>query len=253
MAKHFHLNSLALGTAILLSAALVTGCPIQEVTAFGPEASPQGKTYSQWSGEWLEWILAMPAEGSPASGGPCDQNQPGDAFFLAGTFDNAPEETRECTITGDLPVLFPVLNFYGYACPEVIGEEDCALANEEGVLDYVSAFPFGFAAELEVTIDGEPIEGLEDYLTISSAFELMYTVDAPSQMYMEEDDYDCAQPWPDDNVCDVTGGSPRTIAGAGYYLMLEPLPAGEHTLYIRGALPEVPHTAEVTYHLTAEK
>jgi hypothetical protein len=253
MFEHIHPNSIVCGTGVLLLAALVAGCPTQEVTAFGPEDSPEGKTYSQWSGEWLEWILAMPAEGSPGSGGPCDQNQPDDAFFLAGTFDNAPEETRECAISGDRPVLFPVLNFYGFACPEVIGEEDCPLTSEEGVLDYASAFPFGFEIELDVVIDGEPLEGLEDYLTYSHAFELMYTGDSESQMYEEEDAYDCAQPWPDDNVCDVPGGSPRWIAGAGYYVMLEPLPPGEHTLYIRGALPEVPHTAEVTYTLTAEK
>src|SRR5438552_2055043 len=32
---------------------------------FSPSSKPYGRTYANWSGDWLQWILSMPAGQSP--------------------------------------------------------------------------------------------------------------------------------------------------------------------------------------------
>ena len=53
---------------------------------------------------------------------------------------------------------------------------------------------------------------------------------------------------PQDNVLEV---EPAVLQGVidGYWLLLAPLPPGEHELRFGGSLPEIGFATEVTYHL----
>lgn len=60
---------------------------------------------------WWSWAASRPAAASPiadATGEHCDESQPKDVWFLAGTSGGA--ATRTCTIPAGRPVFFPVLN-----------------------------------------------------------------------------------------------------------------------------------------------
>jgi hypothetical protein len=57
---------------------------------------------------------------------------------------------------------------------------------------------------------------------------------------------------PDGNVFGIAAGTYGPMVTDGYYLMLTPLPAGEHTIHFTAGLGDaVP--MDVTYHLTVLK
>ena len=62
---------------------------------------------------------------------------------------------------------------------------------------------------------------------------------------------------PQDNfvlaIGDIVEGTPGLYFPAvddGFYVMLKPLPVGEHTLHIHGENPSFAFVLDVTYHLT---
>ncbi|MFF8556570.1 hypothetical protein ACF058_27540 [Streptomyces sp. NPDC015501] len=63
------------------------------------------------AGRWWKWALSAPDETSPVqdtTGEHAAWNQPGDLWFLAGTYGG--RVVRRCAIPSDRPVFFPVLN-----------------------------------------------------------------------------------------------------------------------------------------------
>jgi hypothetical protein len=60
---------------------------------------------------------------------------------------------------------------------------------------------------------------------------------------------------PEGNVLGAPAGEYGPCADAGYYLLLPPLPPGEHTLRFGGEAesPGGPLSVDVTYHLTVAR
>jgi hypothetical protein len=61
---------------------------------------------------WWKWAASFPDATNPvmdATGKQCDEKQPADIWFLAGSFGQGPV-TRECTIPSGRQVYFPILN-----------------------------------------------------------------------------------------------------------------------------------------------
>jgi hypothetical protein len=77
-----------------------------------------------------------------------------------------------------------------------------------------AAFLINHAAELFCTVDGVPVGPLNSYRVSSPQFKF----DAPT-------------PW----VAGPTGGKGKAV-GDGYYVLLEPLPKGDHTIHFGGKL-----------------
>lgn len=87
---------------------------------------------------WWSWAAREPEETNPVvdrDGSECGRNQPGDVWFLAGTFGT--QESRACTVPEGLPVVFPLVNQVG-------STEDCAA--------------FMRTAEGSAELDGEWVE-----------------------------------------------------------------------------------------------
>jgi hypothetical protein len=202
--------------------------------AFAFEVSEPNK---QLTAKWWEWVLAIPPEDNPLLGEDCDVDQKGPIWYLAGTTGGSDE--RECTIPEGKDILFPIVNVF---CSEVTDEEfikQIINTMEEDIppsqlklgLIGCAEFFMDQVDILEVTIDGEEIASLEDFRVQSPIFKIAY---------------------PEDNVYGVeTTTEPQKSISDGFWILLEGLEPGEHTIEFTGGISGVFETS-VTYHLTIE-
>ncbi|MFF3014825.1 signal protein [Streptomyces sp. NPDC057939] len=102
---------------LLAAAALPIGActaPDSEEPARQPQAGIAQLSAGELQSRWWSWAASSPEDSNPVSdpdGSFCAQNQPSDAWFLAGTFGGKAE--RRCSIPAERPVAFPLLNFTG--------------------------------------------------------------------------------------------------------------------------------------------
>jgi hypothetical protein len=194
---------------------------------YPPNSKPYNLTYGEWSAKWWQWIFSIPQEINPLldiTGERCAQNQSGPVWFLTGTTGGSVERT--CTIPEGKAILFPVLNFVNVRAAPSETEED---------LRKIPKDQADKAATLEASVDGVPLQDLQNYRADSPLFNVTL---------------------PESNILGIPGRSSEAVAD-GYWVMLQPLPAGEHTIHFRGAYVDVTAPAgasnivtEVTYHLT---
>jgi hypothetical protein len=194
----------------------------------------------QLTAKWWEWVLAIPPEDNPLvdeTGENCDVDQSGPIWYLAGTTGGSAE--RECTIPEGKDILFPIVNVF---CSEVTDEEfikqiintmeeDIPPSQLKRGLIGCAEFFMDQVDILEVTIDGEEVANLEDFRVQSPIFKIAY---------------------PEDNVYGVeTTTEPQKSLSDGFWILLEGLEPGEHTIESTGGISGVFETS-VTYHLTIE-
>ena len=207
-----------------------------------PNATPYGMTYGEWSAKWWQWAYSLPVdqnpwfdeEGSCANGA---HGQFGPVWFLTGIINSSGTAERNCTVPAGKALFFPIVNV-----------EDATL--ESGLTgEALREFPtyvVGLVTDLEAEIDGVPLEDLYEYRAVSPLF--VYG------------------PLPENNVLQFFGidapagstsaGLPTVVpvpsaAGDGYYLMLAPLPVGQHTIHFRGTFgAPFNFTLDITYYLT---
>jgi hypothetical protein len=195
---------------------------------FPAESVPYNLTYGDWSARWWQWVIYIPANINPLldqTGENCDANQSGPVWFLTGTFGGPAE--RRCIIPEHKAIFFPIVNVYAsYVENPLIKTESELLAFIKPALDGVIV--------LEATVDGVKLENLENYRVQSPLFNVSY---------------------PENNLGGVPPGPSQAISD-GYWLMLYPLGAGEHTIHFRGGIVDPTVTGainfitDVTYHLT---
>jgi hypothetical protein len=168
---------LIIGTAIVagLIAAGRTIAPAQAdaVKIIGVNDNAYGNTYGEWSAEWWQWVLSVPAADSPiadTTGTNCTQQQSGPVFYLAGTAGTGPV-TRNCTVPAGKALFFPILNALLGAA---VG--DCSPTNP-GVVCNIATLRTSTAKSmdsvtLQAAIDGKSVKDLDqqrpridDYLT----------------------------------------------------------------------------------------
>lgn len=242
-AGHFRLAGV-LAVALLL--ALVPG-----QSARGDDANPGvlpvgskplGLSYGEWAAEWWRWGYSLPLDGHPffdQTGEDCHVGQEGPVWFLAGTFTTTVEDgvvigevERTCHIPPEKFLFFPILN----AFPNNIGEDPPL---SDGDLEATAAFLATGIADASATIDGQPVENLEDYLILGDAFEFDYV---------------------GGGIAETEEGGTSRGADAGVYLMLAPLPVGEHTIHWGGSFVFIEEVhgfdfvfvLDITYHIVVE-
>jgi len=151
--------------------------------------------------------------------------QSGDVWFLAGSWIGTKQLT--CKVPVGKAIFFPIINVEGSKI-EGMGESEADFRN------YANAI-MNNVTELKVSVDGKPLQNLKDYRTDSGLFE--FTL-------------------PEDNVLGLPAG-PSPSVSDGYWIMLTPLPAGKHTIYIYGKAEHVPpddsiFVTEMTYNLEVQ-
>ncbi len=214
---------------LLALASTSTGAVAEEAPVLPPRSHPHGKSFSEWAAGWWRWALAQPASTSPLldpTGAFCASGQTGKVWFLAGLFNESGEVTRSCTVPPGTMIFFPIVNTFYCAAPFDPPEQQ----TEEYVLEQVSSFPETVSG-LGATIDGNPVD-LDPYLVQSVFFE----VELPEDNIFEDPD--------------LAQYVFRPCADVGYYLMLHPLSAGQHTIHFEGSAGDF--SVDVTYNLTVE-
>jgi hypothetical protein len=197
-----------------------------------PNARPKGKTYAEWSAAWWQWLWSAPVDVNPGldpDGGFVTYGQTGSVWFIAPNYGGGQSDVRYATIpTGKMLFVDVVAVFSAFEIepdPEIDTVEELRQLLTEAI-DSVE--------EIVFTVDGTPVETIEDYRVQSPEFE--YTL-------------------PDNNMFQLFGyGTPPGTyypgVAEGYYVMLAPLSAGEHTIYIFADLGPIFGISEVTLHLT---
>jgi len=180
-----------------------------------PHSHAYGQTYGGWSAEWWQWFLSIPtATPHPGIGGDCREGQAGNVFNLAADFTGSPEVP--CTIPTGKAVLFSMANIECSTVepPPFFG------ANEEELRDCAACWADLIdVSSLQATLDGEALADLGSYRAASPLFTFAF---------------------PEDNIFGIPDG-PGTgqAVSDGYWVLLNPLSAGEHTLSFSGQF-EIP-------------
>jgi hypothetical protein len=188
-----------------------------------PNSQIFGKSYGQWGAEWWKWAYAQPFAENPVSdptGALCDRGQSGDVWFLAGNFGG--KAKRTCTVPAGKAIFFPIYNIFNdYPCPDPTFQpapgqslEDF-LTNGTGSIPGARAFidPADPERDFKVSVDQRRLANLGDYRATSP----MVTFTGHISMLAFD-------------PC-VTGQPQQGVAD-GYWIMLEPLSPGQHTLRI---------------------
>ena len=194
-----------------------------------------GNTYGEWSAQWWQWVLSIPAAINPGldtTGANCGMGQAGPVWFLAGTFGASPV-TRFCTVPAGKALFFPILNaVFGsgvFDCNPTVPDVVCNL-----VALRQSAAASMDSVRLQASLDGEPLRHLSDQRVQSPEF----TLTEPAH-----------------GVNDVPAGTYTPQVSDGYWLMLKPLRPGPHTINFRGEITAgafAGFVVDVTYNLTVQ-
>jgi len=191
---------------------------------FPPNSRPYGLTYGEWSTKWWQWAESIPKENNTAgdeTGEKCSQSQNGPVWFLAGTRGGS--AVRDCTIPAGKGMLIPIINgecsFAEF--PKMKSESElraCAKADQDKV------------KSIEATIDGVKLKDLQKYRVQSPLFKIIL---------------------PQNNVLGLKPQTTQAV-GDGYYVILQPLSSGKHTVHFSGVLGDPssnPFVTDATYNL----
>jgi hypothetical protein len=187
-----------------------------------PDSKPFGSSHGEWIARWWQWALSIPKDHNPVSdstGKNCAVNQNGPVWFLAGTSGGSAE--RSCTIPAGKAMFFPITtDMASFAKYPNLKTESELISNVKSDIDQVKS--------LELTVDGTKIEGLDKYRVQSPVFDVTIA---------------------ENNLFEIKAG-PTKAASDGYWIFLEALPKGGHTIHFHGL--EHDFETEVNYRLTVE-
>jgi hypothetical protein len=229
------ISSTLLATALVfggLTSASADGGTGRQAQVLPPHSHPYGKSYSEWSAKWWQWLLEHPIAGHPGANSPdfdVRSGQKGKVWFLASPAGET--ITRSVTIPTGKALFIALLNAEASNLedPPFFGDtEETQREAAEWFADHI--------VSVSCSVDGKPVRHIERFRVQSPQF--CFT--APT-------------PW----IFGATGGE-GTAVGDGYYVMLAPLSKGSHTVHTEGLFrfsedAGDPFTADipldVTYHI----
>lgn len=208
----------------------------QQLTPASPDLKVYGRSYGEWAAQWVAWSEAGPAGANAITdqtGEFCADNQPpGAVWFLAGTFGGHAE--RSCTIPRGRALFYPIAEAPWIDCP---GTDEHLLTDDQ-VRDILASF-LSSPWEITSALNDVPIVSLLAMIVRTQT--PVFTNVLPADNVLNAIQL-CAQP--------LAGGRTGRRIGDGYWVMLSPLPPGEHTLTLRGALGGF--ETSVKYNLTVK-
>ncbi|HWN93715.1 MAG TPA: hypothetical protein VNT99_01670 [Methylomirabilota bacterium] len=200
-----------------------------------PNEKYDGRSYAEWSAKWWEWFLEFPVnkpnEPHPSVDSPkfdVRDGQDFDVWFLAAPFGT---NARSITVPDDKALFFPMANV------EVSNLEGAPFFGATAAAQRAQAmFLADHIVDAYCTVDGVPVGPASAFRVLSPQFRF----DAPT-------------PW----LNGPTGGRGRAV-GDGYYVLVEPLSKGDHTIQFGGAfhfdageIPEFgPDAADFSFYMT---
>jgi hypothetical protein len=235
-----------------LSFVLLCALPLsaQSLRVAPISSAPAGRTYGQWAAGFWQWVLGVPANNRQthprinplmdSTGEQCADHQIGDVWFLAGSWIGS--VNRSCTIPAGKSLFVPLINnvYVGFLTdpPEQRTEQ---FARAQAACTE--------AAVISVSIDGQEVSNPTSYFTGTSG--------SQSPAFNVQMPYGTAQDGPG-NLLESLGYKIKQVqewflspsAEQGYYLFLNPLSPGPHTLQWKASGCTAGWTQDITYHLT---
>jgi len=192
--------------------------------------------------EWVRWLnrVSPPECANPVmdtSGEDCAlyQDPDSDVFMLAGNYGGVSLRDA-CVVPAGKALFLPLINIYG----DNAGVPEDMLISDAEIKNFVE-LNTGLVVldSLHLSVDGHAVERLERGGVPSAPYTL--------ELVAGENVYAC-------QGLDVEGEFPGYVGG--YWALLAPPSAGEHTLRFGGTQDAVPQgqtvTVDVTYELTVE-
>ncbi len=190
-----------------------------------PPYKPLGRSYSEWSKKWYEWVQFIRKDVNPATdstGMNCSSNQRGPVWFLAGT--TGVEAKRSCTVPAGKDIFLSIINEMSSTAQYGKTGQDLIMHCNH-IIDQVT--------HKEVIFDGQILKGvdLDAYKVQTEVFNILL---------------------PNDNLCGLQPGFTDVVCG-GYWIMIkkEALSVGKHQIHSHGEQVDS-FRSEVTYELTIE-
>jgi hypothetical protein len=180
------------------------------VAVVPPGGTLLGKAYPEWVADWWGWVLTVPPESTPPALD-CQAGERGEVFFMPYPLPEAMGTATTCSVGVDQPILVSA----GQALRH---DQSCGATEEE--LRACIEEDLAAISDLSVTVDGQAIEGVEAYRVESPVFEWVWT--------------------------ESQAGEPGTTATGmvgGWFLMLEPLAPGSHTIEVANTITDDEGTA----------
>jgi hypothetical protein len=197
------ITSLAVITApdVLLADSLNEG-------VFAIDSNPYGISYEDWTIKWWQWLISIPAQNTPMEDNTGERCQEGQGnltvFFLSGSGGSSAERT--CTVPAEKAILVPVSTVEcSFAEQSGTNEQELHTCAEEDQSSNPTLF---------LSVDGLQIQQLEKYRVHSRAFNVTF---------------------PENAIFGAKAG-PSLAVSDGYWVILEPLPPGEHEIYFKSSL-----------------
>ena len=224
---------LVVALLVASASAAVYAAPAANPGVLPPNSRPHGKSYAEWSAEHWKWLYSISVHDPPytgainhplvdETGAKCGVGQSGDVWFLGGPFNSSGIVVRDCTVPTGTMLFFPLVDV---ECSNVEPAPFFG-ANEAELRACVAQIGM---ANLTASVDGVAIQNLQGYRVQSPLFS--FTV-------------------PEDNLLGISAGTTGIAVSDGYFLMLAPLSAGQHTVHFGGTFPDFSFTLDATYHLT---
>ncbi|MCU1238716.1 MAG: hypothetical protein JWP63_6683 [Candidatus Solibacter sp.] len=207
-----------------------------------PNSNPLGASYARWGAAWWQWVFSLhanvPLNPLRATGAvDCSYGQVGQVWFLTGSFIPGTTE-RSCKVPTGTRLFLPVLNAWADNTGPASGPTK--LTPEE--LKALAAF-YTEAQDLHASIDGVQVQNLFAYRAAYAPFS--YTVPATDNMIQFFGGDVPGKGWLPEGSTFVTGA-----ASDGYWLMLEPLPPGSHTIEFGATAKNGGFQIDIIYRIT---
>ena len=222
---------------VMLAALLVLAVPAAARAAEPVVVPPTGTTYNDLAVAWWQYALGQPKATNPLLdpiGANCTKGQSGPVFFLTGTAGSGTVTRTACTVPAGQELFFPLVNAFDVHVP---GD---GLDTPE--LVYQDFQSFGFRADtLSASIDGVAVGNLDPATTPYRACAAPVAGCTPSSFSLT---------FPKHNLFGLPAGTYAPAVQDGYYLLLNPLEPGRHTIKFGGTGNfGGPFSQDITYRL----
>jgi hypothetical protein len=222
--------ALALAAGIFGSAPALAGAGAGIQANANPGVIPnRGSQYPDLAAKWWLWAFSFPAADIPFlnTGGAVDlsAHQTGHVWFLAGA--NSGPATRSATVPTGVQLFFPMANFVNdYPCPDPSFQPNPGESMEHFLVR--TGLPnLQYMTDLFASVDGVKLRNLDTYLAVSPLF--TFTADPAAAATVDP----------------CITGTPQPGVSMGYWLLLTPLPPGDHVV----RFGSVGWGQDVTYNL----
>jgi len=245
--KRFAVVAIVAGLAILAMAAqhvpnaLANDIDRNRIRIYDRDSVVYGRTYSEWNAAWQQWADSIPTANHPLfDNGDCSVGQSGPVWFLGRKFvavggTATGIAVRNCDVPAGEALYVAVYN----AEDSAIEEAAAGLGHpaQVGEMRAITAQEIDGITDLSMQVDDENIRDIRERFRVQSpAFG--FTL-------------------PPDNFFTAIGEGPFQ-AGAyfpavddGYYVMVAPLPVGQHTIHFHGGTGQ--NLLDVTYHISVSR